>query len=148
MKLHETQLGLFTHYDCDCDLFLLDLIPKVVLRVHCKRLNSNWSKKCECIVKFLFFSSKRLCTVNFGIRWSQLMNCMGFSVIVAIASSEHPLHMTHNFGMDEIKSDYEITETCTDIFDTFITISFYFMMIIVKHHYIVIRHATSVIVKK
>ena len=47
------------------------LIPKMVmltLRVHCEPLKSNWSKKCECVVEFLFFSYKRLCTVTFGIR--------------------------------------------------------------------------------
>ena len=47
------------------------LIPKLVmvtLRAHCEPLNSNWSKNCECVVEFLFFSCRRLCTVNFGIR--------------------------------------------------------------------------------
>ena len=46
-------------------------IPKLVmltLRTHYEPLNSNWSKKFGCVVEFLFFSYKRLCTVNFGIR--------------------------------------------------------------------------------
>ena len=46
-------------------------IPKLVMltsRAHYEPLKSNWSEKCECVVEFLFFSCKRLCTVNFGIR--------------------------------------------------------------------------------
>ena len=43
-------------------------VVMLTLRVCCEPLNSNWSKKCECVVEFPFFSCKRLCAVYFGIR--------------------------------------------------------------------------------
>ena len=48
--------------------FLIPKLAILVLGVHYEPLNSNELLKCECIVAFLLFSYKRLCTVAFEIR--------------------------------------------------------------------------------
>ena len=54
----------------------VNLIPKLVIltfSVHYEPLNSDWFKKCECVVEVLFFSCKHLCTVTFEICYKNLL---------------------------------------------------------------------------